>query len=157
MAFWHNSELPRCKGRIDSIALTLYAPALCIYVNAYSPPSEASAHTHARTHTRAQFPSRGRLAPRRPAAFLSERRGEVRRGATRRAHLLSSFATGPMASSCTNYTVRRRRYIIRVHVAIRTSSPVLRLSLLSSPLLAARLLSTQCAWNLRTHIRKARV
>lgn len=30
----HNSELPRCEGRIDSIALTLYAPALCIYVNA---------------------------------------------------------------------------------------------------------------------------
>lgn len=30
----HNSELPRCEGRIDSIALTLYASALCIYVNA---------------------------------------------------------------------------------------------------------------------------
>ena len=149
MAFWHNSELPRCKGRIDSIALTLYAPALCIYVNAYSPPSEASAtparaHAHKHTYSRS-FPR----APDSPLAFLS------RRGEAGQAHLLSRRlqpADGKLLHKL--YPVRRRRYIIRVHVAIRTSfSPLLSSLRRPDDLCVSRYACVvrPCAWNLRTH------
>lgn len=128
MAFWHNSELPRCKGRIDSIALTLYAPALCIYVNAYSPPSEASAtrtHTHVHTHAR----SVSRRAPLPSPTPRRSYRGEARRDAAGPPSLV--VCNRPMASSCTNYT-RSSTEIYYTHA--RSNTYEFSGSLLSSPL-----------------------
>lgn len=143
MAFWHNSELPRCKGRIDSIALTLYAPALCIYVNAYS-PIPRQCNTYTRTVS---------LGPDSPLAARST--------TNPRPGPRSLVCNRPMASSCTNYTARGRRYIIRVHIAIRTSTRVcfsLSLSLVSALSVYTRS-ARVCGICVNVHVdaRKARI